>query len=395
MFDFENEFVWSDRIYIEDDESAWFIGEQLNALFKMNIKTGIYSYIKNFPDYGLDYEDIQAVCMKCGASVFCFPDIGSNIWVLDLVTDKLKEIPINNPLRARIRIKNVFAMGDCLFAVSIGLNCVMEIDVRTCEIVQYIPLLNNNMAGRLGEESVRAGEFIYCIAQDMRMVWEFNMETKEVRNYEIPLETKGLCTICYDGEKFWLSGFKKEIYIWDKGDGSVQKVDISDYCAANHIEGEQGQVFCSSLGIKNKMWFFPVQSGEILSIDKENLSIETVKIDGQGEGIISNKQSMGSRCILEYVLNDKYIGVYSFENKCVYEIDATEMTIVRKNYCMDVESRKKIWNIWLSSKKPIIREFGSKCLYILTDLCKEYETESSLKQETIGKKIFEALISDN
>ncbi len=108
------------------------------------------------------------------------------------------------------------------------------------------------------------------------------------------------------------------------------------------------------------------------------------------------EQLLGHKYLLEYVRENRYIGLFSLKNKWVFEIDAKNLTYKRMNYKLDGDSAFRVLQE-IFRKVPIVYEKSDsdmKCfIKVLSSLS---QNNNNFLQNTLkGKRIFENLKKDN
>lgn len=367
--------VWSDNWWIEEN-SAWFVDGERNMLFSLDLQTKQYKFLKQLPDNSPNKFRLNSRCIKCEDAVFCFPDIGRYIWVYLLKTSEFEKIEVKNEKNIRLVFNNFWKYGERIFAISVGLGQIIEIDINKREIIAYNDLSDSTNI-QIGV-STKVGTKIYCISVVTNEVYEFDLRTRKTFTYQLPYVKGGLYTICYDGYNFWLSGYYKEVYVWNRENNTIKVIDElpEDFGVYNFSLGGKYLLDCeakkynmpaflNAVFIQNAIWFIPFQTNKIIYIDKNTHKINTFEVEEEDE----NEESLINRrlnhkYLLEYIREDRYIGLYSFKNKCIIQIDALEKQIKKEEYIL-----------------------GNNCLLELAHLYKKYGRICN-ESIDIDKKVF-------
>lgn len=82
---------------------------------------------------------------------------------------------------------------------------IIEFDIKNCEIVQYYNLNAKEISG-----SVLVDGSIYIIDSYSTSIYKFSCLNKTIKKYSLPGINDSIKTICFDGNKFWLSGQKRK-----------------------------------------------------------------------------------------------------------------------------------------------------------------------------------------
>lgn len=399
----DKEFIWSDNWWIEED-NVWFVGGMSNILFNMNLKTGECEEAIDIPDSDTCKLRLTPVCLKRGKDVFCIPGFGQSIWVYNLDSKNFIRIDIDKPERFQLRVQ-VWERGDSLFIVSENWNRIMEVDVRQKVIKDYYTICEKDSV----QKSTMAGHNIYMVSSDMGNIYQFDLCTKTIEVYSLPIEKKKLFTICFDGKKFWLSGYQKELYVWNKEDNSLVTVNSfpKDFGVYDFTEKTSGEIdskmteyefsaFLYSVMVGEYIWFIPRQTNKILYINKENYRLSVFEISEENETrkSILERGTYGFRLkyLLEYIRNDRYIGLFSVKNNRILEIDAKELKYQWKDYHFGDECLKQCNEIC----QGVYYE-GYDLLYDLT-YRRELQTAchklDSIGTDNVGMEIYRSLMKE-
>lgn len=348
-----NTFIWSDNWCIENS-IAWFVDGINNILFRLDMNTSECSFIAELPDNAKNKFRLNPRCIKCGDDIFCFPDIGQYIWIYQLSASQFQKIRVNNPNNERLCVANFWQCGDKIFAVSIGLKQVIEIDILEKKIDAYYDLTESS------EEkialSTKVLDSIYSTSCVTNKIYQFNIETKSTAVHTIPNIRGGFRTICFDGENFWLSGYRKEIYVWNKESNTVRIINEfphqfgiynyqpnPDILLDCNIDLYETPAFVDSVVSEQCIWFIPFQTNKILFVNKNTYKVNVLEIDDEDEtesSILANQ--MKHKYLLEWNGGNDRLILFSFKNSCILEIDTYMKRAERKAYTFTNECLQKL-----------------------------------------------------
>lgn len=327
-------FIWSDGWWVEGSK-AWFICGMSNELFYVDFNTGKCEEVTDIPERGKSTYRLNPTCLKYERDVFCIPGIGQSIWIYNLDEEIFTRLYIDKPEGLQFSSR-FWIWEDMLFIVPANWNKVIEVDVRRKEIKKYYTVCEgNNICA-----SVCISNCIYMVSLMVGRIYQFDLVTKENRTYVLPEVRRRFSAICFDGEKFWLSGFKREVYLWNKENNSFITIDnfptdfeLND--SGENTEEPKYPVFKHVVAVGRYIWFIPIQANKILYADKETAVLSSFKIYDEDE----TKESVALRQIwaianylLEYVREDRYIGLFSAKSGRILEIDAQKMHYQWKEY---------------------------------------------------------------
>lgn len=390
-----SEFFWGDKWSIENN-LAWFVAGEINILFCMDMATNFCKAIAALPDYLQSGFRTNSNCIKCGDVIFCMPDYGKYIWCYNLSTCEFQKIEIINPDQIRLMIGDFWKCGSVLWAVSIGLKQVLEIDMERKKVIGYY-CITKQVSERIAK-SIKSENYIYITSLLKGRIYEFSIETKEIHVIEIPMIKDGLRTISVYNNKFCLSGYKRQLYIWEKNMDQIKILTHfpKDFGIYN-FSGKQTKfldcdktvyntfVFLESILVGKYVWYIPFQTNQILYInaDMDDINVFEIKKENETIGSIKNRQ-MNCKYILQYVYKDRYIGLYSLKNKIVFEIDTKTLNVKERFITMDFSNVENIFTDWIF-RESIIQET------LLYKKMIRQNKNGRMRKEEIGKQIYNCI----
>ncbi len=390
-------FLWSDNWWIEENE-AWFVSGENNAIFRYDMCTKETSMVVTCPEEIPNGFRYNPRCIKSGNDVFCMPDKVDSIWVYAMDKKQYYQIEVANPDKKRIAIANFWRYDKKIYAVSIGLGKIIEINIKDRKIDNYYDLCREPEE-RIGR-SIMVGTVIYSVSLGSNCIYQFNVETKEINKAVIPEAAGKLFTISYDGKDFWLSGFRREIYVWNKERNSIKVINsfpkqfglydirkdrdkFLDTVTAEYSK----PAFYDSVVMSGYAWFIPYQTNKIICVDVKTHEMRTLEIEGEEEtlnGIV--RRNLAYKYILEGTKDNRYIYLFSIKNGFFYEIDTLNGKVRRATFSFDVKNGEKILQIF--SKNIIYHEelWMERDLFELQIFCMSDQGEKD-KKENIGDTI--------
>lgn len=332
-------FLGSDNWWIEN-EKAWFVEVTNNMLCCLDLITNECELMVKIPDTNINTFRLTPYCVKYGTNIFCLPGCGECVWVYDLECRQFSQINIDN--RGKIQLSLDFWVYDSrLFAVAGELKKIIEINLCQKKIDNYYTILKESRWTR----SVRVGDEIYCLQTKMNRIYCFNLGTKKTKNYFLPNSEcveSNLYTINYDGKQFWLSGYGKEICVWNKENNTLKIIDEfpRNFGIYNFNNNDKAildyktrvydlPTFLFSVVVAGNIWFIPFQTNEIICVNTLDYRLFEFVIneeDETKESLCLEKRGIAAKYFLECVRHDRYIVLYSIKNKRILEIDAKKFT---------------------------------------------------------------------
>lgn len=341
--------IWGDNWWIENGE-AWFVWGMNDILCHFDMKSDKCELLTCIPDISQSKFRLTSFCMKYHNDIYCMPSYGKNIWIYDTVSCRFDEICVNDPHNALLNIQDFWEYEKNIYAVSNGLGQIIEIDPAAKKIVDYYRIYNEGSISK----SVKAGASIYSLIGEFGSVYQFDLITKEISLYKLPDIGRKYNTLCFDGEKFWLSGFRKEIYVWDKNINKVITVDafpkgFGIYDFSKEADGMENCTldeyerctFSDAAVVGENVWFIPFCTNKIIYVNKHTYQLHAFEIEEERETkeSILERSSLAYKYLLDYVKDDRYIGIFSIKNKCILEIDTAELNYEYKRYGYHISDR--------------------------------------------------------
>lgn len=335
--------IWGDNWQI-DGNDAWFVTGTDNILCRIDLRKNEGELVANIPDVSPSKFRRNSFCMKYGNDIYCMPVLADSIWVYDTIHHKFDEIRIENIDGAPINMRGGFwEYKQKIYAVSHGLRQIVEIDPLKKRIDRYYPLCAEaNLI-----KSIKAGDALFSLSGTGREIYEFRLETKKITEHKLPDVGRGVNTICFDGDNFWMSGWGKEIYIWNRGknqskiiDGFPETFGIYNFsqdadgvadCGAAEYDSE---TFLYAIAVEKTVWFIPFKTNKIMFADINTCVLREFDIEEEKETreSILARRDLVYKYVLEYVRDNRYIGLYSVKNKCMLEIDTVALRYEYKQY---------------------------------------------------------------
>ena len=346
-----NYLIWSNNWHIEEGK-AWFVDGRRDSLYYVDLKLNKYEYITEIPNTELNKHRLNPQCLKIKNEIYLLPNFGKKIWIYNLDNNKFEQIVIDNPDNVCPAIYKSWVYGNKIYALSAGLKKIIEIDIREKVICNYFIISDLDEEEMDTNAGIRVGDDIYCVSSSLNRVYQFNLKSKQMSRYVVPMVESGFQTISFDGRLFWLSGYCREIYIWDK-EGNSTKVlrdfpqDFGIYDFAGNSESildctavkYNTQTFEESMLVGDYIWFIPFQTNKVIYVDTKTYQIYELEIDGEEENRESLlKNPLSHKYLVPYIHEERYIGLFSLKNNYIIEIDAVEKSVEKKTYRLGEKS---------------------------------------------------------
>ena len=284
------------------DDTIWFVENRKNVLFKREKDKNYCEMVMQLPGECIleDGNSVQfrntPMCFAVDGAIFCLPNRGKSILIVNPQNNQVQAISIDNPNNQRLYMCNLWLINNEIWLYASGLGKIYCIDRKEKTIRGEYSVFDEGEAGR-GAELV--GDNIYTISQELNVICEFNVITKENRYFKIKDVEEGFFTICYKEDLFWLSGVSGNIYIWNK---NVEKI-IDKIIIDKTLFKSKGAVFLDNIVIGDKVCFIPRASSasfcsKILCVDSVTKGVCAYEFLADGQTQIGN-------CYILDVINEE------------------------------------------------------------------------------------------
>lgn len=327
--------LWSDKWHIEDNV-AWFIYGETNILFERNLMTGTVIAISKIPDAeGIRW---NGDCIKYNNQIYCFPNRGTKLWIFSLETKEWEGIVIEKQVDKRMACQFVCVDDRSAWFVSRGGCKLYKLDLDNKTILDYslvLELFKNKKVSMDGlSNGVVYGRIIYFAGLETNIILMFDMDSKQVSYKRLPIDDKFM-RIQKVEDEFYIVGLKKAIYIWNLEKDMIKSIydfptEFGIYTLQKNgmhkkdyvSECNDSPLFCEPVAANENVWFVPWTGTEILYQNKETLELQIYEMEEENtECLEENAIALSCKYLLNYIRDNRYLGLYSVKNGCQLEID--------------------------------------------------------------------------
>ncbi|MCM1120957.1 MAG: hypothetical protein NC416_00085 [Eubacterium sp.] len=398
-------FPWSDNWW-KEGTIAWFCAGDYGALFSVDIGKQTCRLVSYIPECPVINFRMYPYCIKYKTKVFCLPSKGLNVWCYDLITQRWEKIVIANKERT---ICEMFCYNDNANEVwlrEFESGRILGLNLERGEIDKEYRISMNN-CGLCGEhimgQHVLVENEIYVV--NSNRIYRINPKTDEITTYPLVEVKAELFTICYDGLNFWLSGYCKEIYIWNVEKGIIKIVSQFPENFGLYLYNDNSLVdsesffsnglsfFGMSIPMKDHVWFIPAQANQILYMSKRDYSIQTFDVgvykyeNGHSEG----KEEYVAEYTVQYVEKDRYIGMYSFKTRMSFEIDTVELCVRHYDFLFDNQTILQMGSKFCNGRKVFMENNKNLEMEMFSMMLNYKKEESNNLDSRIGQSIYNKL----
>lgn len=339
-------FPMSDNWWIEENK-AYFCGTVLNAIFCVDLVIQKCDLIAWIPECDvMDFRQ-NPYCIKQGNQIFCLPATGKYVWCYNMEHRDWTKIEIEHGKQLYLYNKTGYSEenSQIIWLLEDEVGMIHKINLGS-EIIEKEYCISDKCESieDIYGQCIFLQNQLYCIVENK--IKCINLNNDEIITYREMEFKSNLFTICYDGTNFWLSGYCKEIYVWNPEQGIKRVITdfpkqfgfyhfpIEDkaYIDCNSYYKTGDPFFHESIILGKYIWFISSQSPSIIYVDRETYEVNLLDIREERETIDSLKRDFACKYLLEYVRSERYIGLYSIKNHRIFEIDAVELCVKNRNY---------------------------------------------------------------
>ena len=222
--------------------------------------------------------------------------------------------------------------------------------------------------------------YVICLANDIIE----QCEIKEIIDGIYSLEN-------VDGE-IWLTSKKNEIYSWDRLKNSITKKVTLPKKFGKYKVGVNNKLYIDTqydvdgifFYIKcmgQHVWFIPRKHNMIFRVHKKSLKVEEICIPYEEEDSNTwKKRKIEAKYCLEYVRENRYLGIYSYKNNYIIEIDTKLLEIEIKDFFIS-KADKDLLLLHLYKKRGILIETENSGLVDYIENLEMYKTKFNESKE--------------
>lgn len=386
--------------WIEEDK-AYFCGTVLNAIFCVHLNSLQYDLVAWIPeDIAMDV-GLNPYCIKRKDCIFCLPGTGRCVWCYNMYRRDWEKIEIEHDAQLYLYNKNLYRnMNSIIWLMEDDTGKIIQINLDKKEIQKEYYLSDSGVDDVYGE-CIFLHNKLYCVVKNTIKCIDLNHG--EMITYEAEGFKSNLFTICYDGTNFWLSGYCKEIYVWNPEQGIVKVItdfpeqfgfyhfstNSKAYIDCNSYCKEDDPFFYESVLLGKYVWFISSQSSSIIYVDRNTYEANQLYIKAEEETTDSLKREFACKYLFEYVRAERYIGLYSIKNHCIFEIDTIELCVENRDYRLSNAAVFAIANAYgYNKEKKIFRETKEIDSICFSEILKQNITNTDILMENIGETIY-------
>lgn len=397
---YDMKFPWSDNWWIEGDK-AWFCAGEVCAIFCVDLNSGQCDLVEWIPECNATGFRLYSYCIKKNDIIFCIPSMAKSIWYYDMKKSDWGRIEVENEKQLLMCIPGYNTRNNQIWLLEDEKGRVFEINSEKKILENKYQLLSSS--DMLFYEFTMIEDEVYCV--NGHEIYCIN--SSGLHTYEISGIKTELCTVCYDNGNFWLSGYSKDIYIWNVDQGIIKVIEeFPKHFGFYHFRsGERPVVDCDSLfcddcafyitsiPLGQYIWYIPFRSDEIVYIDKDTYEVHLLEVEDEQETKESiENHIMAHKYLVQYIHENRYIGIYSLKNGWIFEIDTVELSVIKKCYelsdqaFLSIEKATGRYN-----EKLTFREHSERERRLFSIMLKEKKIKKEDFLHNVGESIYHTL----
>lgn len=356
--------IWSMKWHIENRD-AWFVGGQNDFLFHYSKDSNVITFLGQIPNNIGNYKG-HPLCIKNNNSIYCLPDTGNNIYRYSIENSKWECIKLVLDSVKRIGICCANVIDNKIVMLSSGLAKILVLDTDSLRITEkaILPDMQSYKGEIVGDWN---GSKLIIAFENNIIIFDYDID-QIVKKYQVPIDDKiKYIRVINNDVFFW--GLKKRIYNINL---QLDKINIYDKFPETFGEYQSAEngwdlitntncfeypVFIDVIGTQQRKWFIPFMGNEILFLDNdsdEGLKVFNIKEEIVNDTKLYHEWNWAGRYLVQGIIGDRFIVLYSFTNNCYIEIDtdSNSYRIFRSEF--DQDSISNIINVFRENNLSIM-----------------------------------------
>lgn len=364
-------------VYTEDRQ-GWFIDEEYNQIYCIDIETKEVHYTANFAENKCCNGNLLK---KCGNKLYIFPVYSKgNISICNLTDGNIEKIKLPTVCDNSYEILGVWETKEVLLAYSAGLHQIIEISKAEHRIVRYYDLRHNEIKvnGLLQDKHsenivFRHGELI--IVDFLR---------GSIKSYNVADIDNEVWGFTYDNGFLWINK-RQRLYLYNM---MICKTETYVELPDNLIKDNAGSVAFAGYASENYIWFIFLYSNKFMYLDKKNKEIKFITLDKE---LVNGKKRV--RYLLNFVSGNRYLYLYSIYRNANFVVDMETASYWDVEFEIEDKEYQRSTIEWMGLQKDgYIRENAHKDFNRFMQGC-TLGIQKENAQTNIGIKIYHMIKS--
>lgn len=328
--------------------------------------------------------------------IYVSPHSENDIWVFDKKLEQFEKIDLHltnaeKKKEAKFRISYLF--NGKLYLIGCEISDIFCVDTKTGK-VNRVPKFKD----KLKEAGIYKDSFVmnysYAVKENRMMIpfydelaiLELDLDNQNITIYMInhpDIKVKGISTIRIKADNYVLTDFEDHIIEWNPNFG-IANIEKLNVLTSNNREETR---YIGTFAKGDKQYLFPACEGKI--VYKENEKQEYLSFEYPNDIRLQNEYYAKWELFLQH--GDELI-FQPGTTGMLYELNMNTSKIREISISIDASFREEIVKHQIENNIFVIQENGVLSLEdILCFLC--YKNKGFVKDEKIGKKIYEGMVN--
>ena len=248
-------------------------------------------------------------------------------------------------------------------------------------------------------------DILYFSSSNKGLVFGYDLKAKKLAVYEIPEMENGINTIAkFNRDTLILTGCMRKIVFWSIDRGIVKCIEkLPENFGILKKKNEEFVVYKSnvydeplfykSVSLLKYIFFIPFRTNMVLFLNKETMELGEVFIPDEEEDISLKRRIFKCKYLVEYIRQNRYLGLYSCKNEYLIEIDAVSMQVKIKHIFMEKNSMLHVMQK-VKEERAVVKDWSQWEKKYFYDMI--FNSEGCIAEKAdmrVGEKIYYEIIS--
>lgn len=226
------------------EENIWFVSRDDNILYKYDIINKTRTSIATFNDTykSVVFFRLHPNCIEYNNRIICIPDKAHSFIFYNIELETFNQLEVNIDREKRLDISDFWIIDGILWCVSRRTNKIIGVRLSD-ESLFYEKQIFKDDIDNLGSGASMSNGKIYVTAQEKKTIAVFDVEDHSINYIDIESNEKGYNTISVCENIVYLTGYKKNIYIYNMATHEIEITELDD--SELIIFNEKGKVIKS------------------------------------------------------------------------------------------------------------------------------------------------------
>ena len=333
-----NTLPWTDVWTINNSE-GWAITGEGAHLLKLDLPKRTIEYVCSAPINKNEIRCFSQIFFNDN-KIYLIPDRHGSIEIYDVNMCNWKHIKIIDSYKSdrnRFRGVSCWKVNDQLWVFSATQKRIICLNLRDDTIIKEKEIVVTDDSDEIlwDYSAVKNGNVVYLLGRKKRIMYEVDLCTNNVNKEKIEIDDDFLGAYTYDGKRFWITGQKKKVYIWAMKYGVYEVMNLPSESIIKEKDENTWPDFTYAWFSNKHIWLIPARTNNMLQIDVETKITRII----DSEDYASDVQAWMStpvqiRFKQIYIREERYLGLYSFGNNIIVEIDGQNQALQNRDFHM-------------------------------------------------------------